>query len=389
MNYPREIRLVIERLENSGFEAFLVGGALRDALLGREANDFDVTTSALPSEMQRVFSDFKTIETGLKHGTLTVLADGIPVEVTTYRIDGEYLDARHPSEVVFTRNLREDLARRDFTVNAMAYSEKAGLVDLFGGKEDLERGLIRAVGEPEKRFTEDALRILRAFRFASKLGFAIEDATYRAISVCREGLRHISAERIAAELVGILVGKNAARALALMKESGVLDLVLPEAELRDGLTGLSPKFETRLAFLCKSTAKGALLARLHALKLSNAQVTAVSRLVELANGEISVSSEPQARHLMAQSGALFAPLLELWEAEGRAVEALRDAAACVAARGDCLRLSDLAIDGKDLMALGYKGKEIGIALETLFEAVLDDPSRNQKEKLIQYLKNIG
>jgi tRNA nucleotidyltransferase (CCA-adding enzyme) len=137
MNYPREIRLVIERLGMHGFEGFLVGGALRDALLGREANDFDVTTSALPSEMQEVFADLRTIETGLKHGTITVLVDGMPIEVTTYRIDGEYLDARHPSEVVFTRNLREDLARRDFTVNAMAYSEKEGLVDLFGGKEDL------------------------------------------------------------------------------------------------------------------------------------------------------------------------------------------------------------------------------------------------------------
>ena len=386
MKYTEEIRFVIERLEAHGFEAYLVGGALRDALLCRAASDFDVTTSALPSEMQEVFSDQKTIETGLKHGTLTVLVKGSPIEVTTFRIDGEYLDARHPSEVLFTRSLREDLRRRDFTVNAMAYSEAAGLVDLFGGREDLENRRIRAVGEPEKRFSEDALRILRAFRFVSKLGFDIEEKTLRAIGECREGLRRVSAERIAAELRGILMGGKASEALALMEKSGVLALVLPEAVPGVALETLSPDFEVRLAFLLKDTENEALSARLHALKLSNISIHKVTALVCLSREEIAGTDEPQVRRLLAKSGEFFAPLLEILGAKGISTQDLRCTAARISARGDCLRVSDLAISGKDLAALGYKGKEIGNTLDLLLDAVLDDPTLNEKDKLKDFLE---
>ncbi len=386
MKYTEEIRFVVERLEAHGFEAYLVGGALRDALLGRAANDFDVTTSASPAEMQEVFADVRTIETGLKHGTLTVLVKGSPIEVTTFRIDGEYLDARHPSEVCFTRSLKEDLKRRDFTVNAMAYSEKTGLIDLFGGKEDLEKGLIRAVGDPEKRFFEDALRILRAFRFSAKLGFSIEEATFRATVACREGLLRISAERIAAELQGILVGKSATEALALMKESGVLALVLPEAELNAALETLSPDFETRLAFLLKHTEQEALSARLHALRLSNASIRKVTELVRLSGESAEAASEPSVRRLMAKSGELWEPLLEFLDAKGISTKDLREAAARISARGDCLRVSELALGGTDLVALGYKGKAVGETLELLFDAVLDDPTLNERGRLIKYLK---
>lgn len=385
MKYTEEIRFVIERLEAHGFEAYVVGGALRDTLLGRAASDFDVTTSALPSEMQEVFYDQKTIETGLKHGTLTVLVKGSPIEVTTFRIDGEYLDARHPSEVLFTRSLEEDLARRDFTVNAMAYNEAAGLIDLFGGREDLENRRIRAVGEPEKRFSEDALRILRAFRFASKLGFAIEEKTFRAIATCREGLRRVSAERIAAELSGILVGGKATEALALMEKSGVLAMVLPEAVLSAALETLSPEFEVRLAFLLKDTEQEALSARLHALRLSNQSIHKVTALACLSREELAGTDEPQVRRLLAKSGEYFVPLLEILSAKGAPVGELRRTAERIVARGDCLRVSDLALSGKDLTALGYKGKEIGDTLDLLLAAVLDDPTLNQKEKLKDFL----
>lgn len=386
MKYTEEIRFVIERLEARGFEAYLVGGALRDALLGRKPGDFDVTTAALPSEMQEVFADVRTIETGLKHGTLTVLVNGKPIEVTTFRIDGEYLDARHPSGVVFTRSLEEDLKRRDFTVNAMAYSEKAGLVDLFHGREDLQTGLIRAVGDPAKRFTEDALRMLRAFRFASKLGFSIEEETFRAISACREGLCHISAERIASELSGILGGKNAVQALTLMEKSGVLALVLPEALLDGALERLSPEFETRLAFLLRNCENGELSARLHALKLSNASIQKVTALVALSRENEPCADAPQVRRLMAKSGENFAPLLEIFEAKGKSTEKIKDVAARIQERGDCLRISELALSGADLIALGYKGKAVGEVLSTLLEAVLDDPALNQKEKLKDFLQ---
>ena len=382
MKYTEEIRFVIARLEGAGHEAYLVGGALRDALLGREGNDFDVTTSATPEEMQAIFSDVPTIATGLKHGTLTVMVDGRPIEVTTFRVDGEYLDARHPASVCFTRSLAEDLARRDFTVNAMAYNEKTGLVDLYGGRDDLARGLIRAVGEPEKRFREDALRILRAFRFASKLGFAIEQKTLAAARVCREGISMVSAERITVELKGILLGENASRALSLMEASGVLSLVLPEAVADPKIAALSAHFETRLAFLLGGVEESALAARLRALRLSNAEVDAVTRLVHAAADFVPCESEGEVRRLMAQTGALWEPLLELLAVRGVLVDGLRDTAARCRARGDCLAIRDLAIDGRDLLAHGRQGKEVGAILAFLLARVLDDPSLNQRETLL-------
>ncbi|MBE6662558.1 MAG: CCA tRNA nucleotidyltransferase [Ruminococcaceae bacterium] len=386
MKYTKEIRFVIERLEAAGHEAYLVGGALRDALLGREANDFDVTTSATPAEMKAVFADEKTVETGLKHGTLTVLVDRTSIEVTTFRVDGEYLDARHPQSVRFTRSLAEDLARRDFTVNAMAYNEKTGLVDLYGGKEDLARGLIRAVGEPALRFREDALRILRAFRFSAKLGFAIEEKTLAAARECREGLRKVSAERVSAELRGILMGKDAHRALALMDACGVLSLVLPEARVDERIASLSACFEMRLAFLLRGVEETALAARLYALRLSNAEADAVKRLVREVSDFVPCESAGEVRRLMAKTGALFEPLLEILAALGVSVDLLRDTSALCRARGDCLTVKELAVDGRDLLALGIKGRAVGETLEALLERVLDDPSLNERETLLSLVK---
>ena len=191
---PEEVNSILVKLQESGYEAYIVGGCVRDALLGREPNDWDITTSALPLEVKRIF--VKTVDTGLQHGTVTVLAGGKGYEVTTYRVDGVYEDGRHPKEVTFTPSLREDLQRRDFTINAMAYREPGVLVDLFGGQKDLEDGVIRAVGDPSQRFSEDALRILRAIRFSAQLGYRIEEETLRAASELAPTLRKISAERI-------------------------------------------------------------------------------------------------------------------------------------------------------------------------------------------------
>ncbi len=387
MKYPCEVRFVIERLEAAGYEAYLVGGALRDLLLTREAQDFDVTTSATPSEMKDVFADCRVIETGLAHGTLTVIIEHRPIEITTFRVDGVYLDARHPESVRFTGNLAEDLLRRDFTINAMAYSEKSGLIDLYGGKEDLKNGLIRAVGEPRTRFAEDALRILRAFRFCSKLGFKIEEKTFHAIRDCREGLLAISAERIAGELEGILVGQNAHEAFSLMRESGVLSTVLPEARLDCAIAALPEVFETRLAFLLLGTQRETLLSRLRTLKLSNASISAVSGLVSLAEGDFSDNSEPSVRRLMAKTGEFFEPLMEILDAKGIGTATLRETAELCRARGDCLSLQTLALDGKDLLALGIKGKAIGETLKLLLEAVLDDPMLNERTRLEERLGN--
>ena len=203
---PHYITEVLNMLYDKGFEAYLVGGCVRDALMGKAPHDFDLTTNATPDEMLSCFSEMKIIETGLKHGTVTVVSDGENVEITTYRIDGKYVDNRHPEEVLFTRNIHEDLSRRDFTVNAIAYSPKDGIVDIFDGQKDIKNKIIRCVGSPDNRFAEDGLRIIRALRFASVLGFTINEKTSESIHNNKELLKNISAERIFAELKKLICG---------------------------------------------------------------------------------------------------------------------------------------------------------------------------------------
>ena len=209
MFLPEKVKKIISMLEDSGFEAFAVGGCVRDSLLGKEPTDYDITTSALPEETKEVFKNEHIIETGIKHGTVTVLMESEPFEITTFRIDKDYLDNRRPEKVLFTRSLEEDLARRDFTINAMAYSEKTGLIDVFGGASDLEHGIIRTVGDANARFNEDALRIMRALRFSSVLGFEIEEKTAFSVFKNRKLLKNISAERIFSELKKLICGKDA------------------------------------------------------------------------------------------------------------------------------------------------------------------------------------
>ena len=213
MTLPSQVHTALDRLKAAGWEAFVVGGAVRDALRGCAAGDWDITTDAEPEQVEQVFSGERLIETGLRHGTVTVLIDGLPLEITTYRVDGGYSDHRRPDSVTFTRSLRADLLRRDFTMNALAYNPQTGLVDICGGAEDLARGVVRCVGEPERRFREDGLRILRALRFASVLGFTIEPETAAAIHRCAELLRYLAAERVLSELTKLLCGQNAGAVL--------------------------------------------------------------------------------------------------------------------------------------------------------------------------------
>ena len=230
MKLPNGVLSVLETLENAGFEAYLVGGCVRDLLRGGLPHDYFVTTSATPSDMQVVFAYFRVIPTGLKHGTLTVLTEDGPVEVTAYRTEGTYTDGRHPDAVAFTRNLSEDLCRRDFTVNAMAMDKNGKVVDFYGGKADLAAGVLRAVGDPHERFTEDALRILRAFRFAAKLGFALDKDTLLAALALAPRLSLVSRERIFAETEKLLCGKTASDVLSVMADGGVWAHILPNAK---------------------------------------------------------------------------------------------------------------------------------------------------------------
>ena len=222
---PQKVKFIIKQLMDNGFEAYAVGGCVRDSILGREPNDWDITTSALPGQVKEVFEH--TVDTGIQHGTVTVVLDKENFEVTTYRIDGEYEDNRHPKEVIFTANLVEDLKRRDFTVNAMAYNDETGLVDVFGGISDLNEKIIRCVGNAEDRFSEDALRVLRAARFAAQLGFSIEDGTMQAMKSMAPNLANISAERIQVELVKLIISDNPDM-IKTAYELGITKIVLPE-----------------------------------------------------------------------------------------------------------------------------------------------------------------
>ena len=225
IDLPEKVKLIIERLESHGFEAYAVGGCVRDKILKRVPDDWDITTSAKPEEVKVLFC--VTIDTGIKHGTVTVLIEKEGFEVTTFRLDGDYTDGRHPDNIEFTASLTEDLKRRDFTINAMAYSERRGLVDKFGGTEDLKNRLIRAVGIPEERFGEDALRLLRALRFAAQLNFEIEENTYKAVKNLSNTIEKVSAERVAKELEKLILSNNPDK-MRLVYESGIMSVWLPE-----------------------------------------------------------------------------------------------------------------------------------------------------------------
>ena len=396
-NMPESVSMVLNRLLGAGYDAYVVGGALRDMLLGRAAHDWDVATSALPEETARIFSDLSVIKTGLQHGTVTVLVDHEPIEVTTFRIDGDYLDARHPTGVTFTRCIEEDLARRDFTVNAMAYNNMRGLVDLYGGRQDLSNGLIRAVGNAERRFSEDALRILRAFRFMAKLGFDIDGDTLDAAVTCRDGLARISAERVTAELVGLFEGRDATSALSLMIDNGIFDAIAPDWGVPTfgfaALDSLPPVFEVRFAYFLRSCPdRGEGLMR-H-LRLSGKQSARIRGLLSLRDFDFSGFSESRIRRLVAAAGQYaedLVPLLSVGDffslprgTEERAIEAVEN----ILQRGDCLSVSALAVNGRMLMELGFGGREIGTVLEKLLEAVLEEPSRNTSEELLSLARTM-
>ena len=434
---PDLIELVLRRLHDAGYEAYIVGGCVRDSLLGLVPQDYDVTTSALPEEVEAVFADYSVIETGLKHGTVTVLIDHIPVEITTFRTESVYSDHRHPDQVAFTRNLREDAARRDFTMNAMAYCEETGLMDYFGGQEDLKAGVIRCVGVAEERFREDALRILRALRFSARFGFRIEEKTAKAAHDCRELLRFVSAERIASELVKILCGKYAKQ--IILEFPDVLGVVIPELIPMVGYDQRNPHHcfdllthtaitvaevppvpTLRLAALLHDIGKPACfftdekgighyyghpevsadLAEeiLRRLKLDNATRKTVVQLVRH-HDMVIVPSEKAVRRAIAKiTPELFWDLMTLKRADsigtGRTDDVrmvrhseVRSLAEEIFQKAHCFSLRDLAIGGRDLIACGMKpGKEIGALLDDLFEAVLSGEVENKKDVLLKLAK---
>ena len=390
---PYEVEWVIGKIRDAGYEAFAVGGCVRDTLLGRTPEDWDVTTSARPEAVKAIFE--RTVDTGLQHGTVTVLKNRKGYEVTTYRIDGEYHDGRHPDSVEFTPNLLEDLKRRDFTINAMAYSHETGIVDEFGGMEDLKAGIVRCVGRPEDRFTEDALRLLRALRFSAQLGFEIEESTYAAIKTIAPNLAKVSKERVQAELTKLLLSAHPERIL-LLKETGLSVQIVPGFDavfvpaLFSKLSQLPAEKSLRWAgfLLCQSTKQAE--AVLKGLKMDNETIGNVSRMIEGAKETLPLE-KPAVRRVMSRytpyqlEGAL--KLKELMGSpDAGEIRRLREE---IIRDGDCVSLKDLAVKGRDLLEAGVeRGPMVGEILNHLFDLVLLYPEKNDRELLLKEVRRM-
>ena len=388
---PKGAEFVLRRLHEKGFQAYVVGGCVRDTLLGREPKDWDVCTNALPQELQRIFADCHVIETGLQHGTLTVMYHHEPFEVTTFRVDGEYTDHRHPDEVIFVTDVREDLSRRDFTVNAMAWSPETGVVDAFGGQEDLAAGVIRCVGEPEKRFGEDALRIMRALRFASVYGFRIDPATDAAIHALRHTLADVAAERIRVELAKLLCGAGAGDILRAYPD--VMQSIMPQLAQVDWPSTVaaleaSPPTETfRLALLLHLLAPAEAKAVLASLKPDNGTRDWVLMLVTNQNYDFQPTRQSLLKALSLFGETETYELLTVRQAKGATdVEALRDVLGDVLWDGICYSVKDMAVNGRDMLALGAKGKAVGETLNHLLSLLIAEKLPNERDALLEAAK---
>ena len=390
---PTKVKQIISKLEKADFEAYAVGGCVRDSILGRSPEDWDITTSAKPEEVKRLFST--TIDTGLQHGTVTVVIEKEGFEVTTFRLDGDYTDGRHPDRVAFTSSLTEDLRRRDFTINAMAYSEKTGLIDEFDGERDLEDSIIRAVGEAKERFSEDALRMLRAIRFAGQLNFKIADETFDAIKELSPNIAKVSVERIAKELEKLLLSGNP-EYIALVYETGIFSVIAPEVAMlfENGEISASTKalsrasfpekkelYQIRLAILLEGLGADKAAKLLKRLKLDNDTINTVKKLLGLSLREVE-NNETDMRRTVKEAGHKMMPLL----LEMRRAKGLKDNKALyqiVIDNGYCTSISELNINGKDLMDAGIpKGALIGSTLERLLELVIEKPELNTRESLL-------
>lgn len=429
---PKKVKYIIEQLEAAGFEAYAVGGCVRDSLLNRIPDDWDITTSATPYEVKDVFP--RTIDTGIQHGTVTVMLDHEGFEVTTYRIDGTYEDNRHPKEVIFTSNLVEDLKRRDFTINAMAYNEKSGIVDVFHGMEDLKAKKIRCVGDARERFTEDALRMMRAVRFSAQLGYEIEEKTRFAITELAPNLSHISAERIQTELVKLLLSPNPDY-IRTAYDIGITAVILPEFDkametaqnnphhiytvgehLIHCLSNIKKEKSLRIAALLHDIAKPDVKKTdedgidhfynhvelsekmatdiLRRLKFDNETITNVRKYIKYHDYYIE-PTQKAVRHAISLIGEQYFPnVLEIKRADmlaqsfyqreekERKLDAISQLYEEITEKQECISLKTLALSGSDLISLGVaQGKEIGQMLSFLLQDVLDEPSHNTKEYL--------
>lgn len=388
MNLPASVEFIINSLKKAGFEGFAVGGCVRDSLMGRIPEDWDICTSALPHEVEQVFKNEHLVETGLKHGTVTLVLDHIPYEITTYRTEGEYKDFRRPETVTFVRNIKEDLSRRDFTVNAMAYNPEKGIVDLFEGQNDIENGVIRCVGEPEKRFSEDALRILRGLRFASVLGFEIEEATAKAILKLKGLLKNISPERINVDFTKLLSGKNRQKILVEFKE--VFEEILPSPFEENWENAVLKAMKTQDVKTCKSVLFYFLYKNpekvreaLRLLKSDNAITDFCVNFSRFYNLPLPKNLKEARKNVNLAGFDIYYAIIA-FIGEEKILEMLNE----IKEKKLCCFVSELDIKGSDLIKLGFKGKGIGDAMKLLLEAVISDEISNEKTELLNYGKKL-
>ena len=431
---PQKARVIFDLLEKGGYECFLVGGCVRDMLMEKDIHDIDITTNATPDEVKAVFSDFHTLDIGIKHGTVTVMVEGESIEITTYRKESTYSDGRHPDAVTFSKSITDDLSRRDFTSNAIAYSETKGLVDPFGGMADIENKILRCVGTPTERFTEDSLRILRGLRFASILGFSIDKATEEAMYSCRELISIVSPERIFTEISKLICGKNAGEIIS--RYSDILAVALPEIKDMKGfeqhnfhhiydvlnhtarvVDAISPAVDLRFTALFHDCGKpdcfsidengvghfyshASISARkadeaLTRLRCDNATKEKVVKLVKIHDTPIEPDSRVIKKKLQKYGEGIFFDLIKLQRADNMGLspeflyrqetyDKLEEIARQIIEENQCFSLKDLAVKGNDMIALGLRGKDIGTALNELLKAVIEEKCANDKESLIEY-----
>jgi tRNA nucleotidyltransferase (CCA-adding enzyme) len=439
IDIPANIKKALDILDNNGFEAFIVGGCVRDSLMGKAPNDFDVTTSARPQEIMNCFKGFKTVTLGIKHGTVAVIIDGEQVEITTYRVDGEYKDNRRPDSVTFTKNIKEDLSRRDFTINAIAYNQNCGLLDCFGGREDIENEIIRCVGKPKTRFQEDSLRILRGLRFASTLGFEVEESTSFAMEECKNLIKNISSERIFCEFKKLLLGENVES--VLLKYYSVIGSFIPEILPSVGFDqkNIYHKYDVyghtvkaicsspyneiiRLAMFFHDIGKPSCFTQkdgighfyghskiseeitrkvLIRLKVDKKALEEICTLVRYHDIQMNITEKSVRRLLLKFGEEMFFMLLDVKRADNKSkaeslwcrmedFQKIEDIAKKILNEHQCISLKTLEINGHDIIAEGITdGREIGRLLKLALDAVIDGDIPNQKERLIELIRKEG
>lgn len=388
---PSYVRDVMDVLDRAGYRAYVVGGSLRDLLRGVTPHDYDMTTNATPDEMLAVFADYRVIPTGLAHGTVTVMSEGHPIEITTHRVDGSYTDARHPQTVSFTRELCEDLSRRDFTINAMAWHPETGVVDLFAGKEDLSARVIRAVGDPETRFREDALRILRAFRFAAQLDFEIDEATLAGAARAKEGLERISVERVFAEISRMFETKNADAGLNALLATGCEKYVFFDtvsALSPVSVNALAPDFALRMAAILPALSREDALAFARRLHAPNAFGEALASYVTAAREPLPGTAY-EARKYLSRYWHYWRGALALAALRGADVTQAEELCTRASRDGSVVEIRRLAVNGRELQEiLGIVPARTGELLARLQDAVFRDPTCNKRAALLALAQDI-